>query len=222
MFKLIIGNKNYSSWSLRPWFLLRQADIPFEEVLIPLYEQEWKAHIHKYSPTGKLPCLIDGKVVVWDSLAICEYIAEVFSGCYLLPRDAAMRAEVRAVSAEMHAGFASLRKTMPMNVRKRYPGHGRTAETMADIERIVEIWQSCRQRFADKGPFLFGELTLADAMFAPVCTRFLTYGVELPEPARSYMHFILDTPAMQTWYREALTEPYIIPSSELDDEVEAV
>ncbi|MBB5018865.1 glutathione S-transferase [Chitinivorax tropicus] len=218
MFKLVIGNKNYSSWSLRPWFLLKHADIPFEEILIPLYEIDWRKHILKYSPTGKVPCLIDGKAVVWESIAICEYVAELFPGCYLLPKDPVVRAEVRSVSAEMHAGFFNMRKTMPMNVRKRFPGHGRTPETNADIRRITEVWNSCRERFGDRGPFLFGEFTMADAMFAPVCTRFLTYGVELPEPARAYMQYMLNTPAMKEWYAAALTEPQIIAHSEVDDE----
>ena len=203
---LVIGNKNYSSWSLRPWLLLRQAGIPFEEVRIPLYAPGSTEALATWSPSGKVPALHDGDLRVWDSLAICEYLAERFPDKQLWPADAAARAVARSVSAEMHSGFAGLRENMVMNIRGRYPGKGRTPECLADIERIVAIWTDCRAQFGGGGDFLFGRFGIADAMFAPVVLRFQTYGVALEGTARDYAEAILALPALQAWMADALAE----------------
>jgi len=204
MLKLVIGDYNISSWSLRPWITLKQAGLPFECVVIHLGEAGAKAEIFKHSPSGKVPCLIDGETVVWDSLAICEYIAEKIP--VLWPAHRNVRAEVRSISAEMHSGFAAMRKSMPMDVRASKPYGRRTAEVQHDIDRIVAIWESCRSRFAESGPFLFGRFSVADAMFSPVVWRFLTYGVELPPASRAWVESMRDLPAMQEWYAAAQAE----------------
>lgn len=213
MFKLIIGNKNYSSWSLRPWFLLRQAGIPFEEIVIPLYQPDSKPHILQHSPSGKVPCLLDGELAVWDSLAIAEYVAERFPAFNLWPQDVAQRAEARAISAEMHAGFTALRTHFGMNLRYHHVTPV-PADVAPDIARIVAIWRSCRQRFASQGPFLFGQFSIADAMFAPVCARFHSYGVSLPADCAAYMQHVLGLPAICEWYAAAGAEPWVIEKFE--------
>lgn len=204
MLKIIIGDRNYSSWSLRPWLALKQSGLPFEEVLIRLRESNTRTEIFKYSPSGKIPCLIDGETVVWDSLAICEYIAEKSPGMW--PADSKSRAEARSIAAEMHSGFGALRHSMPMEIHASKPFDGRSAEVEADIARIVAIWESCRQRFAAGGPFLFGRFTVVDAMFAPVVWRFLTYAVELPPASRAWVETMCALPAMQEWQAAALAE----------------
>lgn len=204
MLKLVIGNRNYSSWSLRPWLAMHQAGIPFEEIYIPLRESGTKVEIYKYSPSGKVPCMIDGDVVVWDSLAICEYIAETTPA--LWPADRQMRAEARSLSAEMHSGFGALRRSMPMDIHASKPHEERSGEVTADIVRIVSIWESCRSRFAQKGSFLFGEFSIADAMFAPIVWRFLTYAVELPPASKTWVETMCSLPAMQSWRAAALAE----------------
>lgn len=205
MLKLVIGDRNYSSWSLRPWLTLKQAGLPFEEVFIRLREPGTRAEIFKYSPTGKVPCLIDGKTTVWDSLAICEYLAEIAPA--LWPADREARAEARSVCAEMHAGFGALRQNMPMEIHASRPFQGRTIEVEADIARIATIWESCRARFGKRGPFLFGHFTVADAMYAPVVWRFLTYAVELPPLAQAWVDTMVALPAMQEWRAGAIAEP---------------
>ena len=203
---LAIGNKNYSSWSLRPWLMLRQAGIPFEEVRIPLHQPESAAALAAWSPSGKVPALHDGDIRVWDSLAICEYLHERFPEQVLWPADAAARAVARSVSAEMHAGFGALRQHMSMNIRARYPGKGRTPECLADIGRIVSIWTDCRARFGRGGDFLFGRFGIADAMYAPVALRFQTYGVALAGAARDYADALLALPSLQAWVADAVAE----------------
>lgn len=203
---LVIGNKNYSSWSLRPWLVLRQAGIPFEEVRIPLWQPESATLLATWSPSGKVPALHDGDIRVWDSLAICEYLNERFPEQGLWPADAAARAVARSVSAEMHAGFDALRQNMVMNIRARYPGKGRTPECLADIDRIVAIWTDCRARFGSDGDFLFGRFGIADAMFAPVVLRFQTYDVALEGAARAYADAVLALPALQAWVADAMAE----------------
>jgi len=205
-FILVIGNKNYSSWSLRPWLVLRQAGIPFEEVRIPLYVPGSEPELTKWSPSGKVPALHDGDIRVRDSLAICETLAERFPEHALWPADAAARAVARSVSAEMHAGFGALREHMSMNIRARYPGRGRTPECLADIGRILAIWTDCRARYGHGGDFLFGRFGIADAMFAPVVLRFETYGVALTGAARDYADAILALPALQAWVADAVAE----------------
>jgi glutathione S-transferase len=204
MLKLVIGDRNYSSWSLRPWLAIKQTGVPFEEIFIPLGGARSKAEILRYSPSGKVPCLIDGETVIWDSLAICEYMAEEFPS--LWPADRKSRAEARSISAEMHSGFGPLRHSMPMEIHASKPYDGRTAEVDADIVRIISIWESCRSRFADNGPFLFGGFTIADTMFAPVVWRFLTYAVELPPASRAWVEAMCALPAMQEWRAGALAE----------------
>ncbi|KAB2319672.1 glutathione S-transferase family protein [Betaproteobacteria bacterium SCN1] len=216
MLTLAIGNKNYSSWSLRPWLVLRQAGIPFEEVRIPLYCPESDAALAKWSPSGKVPALHDGTATMWDSLAICETLAERFPEKRLWPADAAARATARAVSAEMHAGFAALRTHMSMNIRARRPGQGRTPECLADIGRIVAIWTTCRTRYGADGAFLFGDFSIADAMYAPVVLRFQTYGVALNGAAKSYAETILALPALQAWVADAIAESERIAQFEQD------
>ena len=204
MLKLVIGNHNYSSWSLRPWLVMKQAGIPFEEICIRLRESGTKAEILKYSPSGKVPCLIGEGMVAWDSLGICEYLAEKSPS--LWPADPNSRAEARCVSAEMHAGFGSLRHSMPMEIHASKPYAERTPEVAIDIARIISIWESCRQRYAQSGPFLFGSFSVADAMFAPVVWRFLTYAVELPAASREWVETMCALPAMQEWRNAALAE----------------
>ncbi|MGA9165484.1 MAG: glutathione S-transferase family protein [Thiobacillus sp.] len=214
---LVIGNKNYSSWSLRPWLVLRQAGIPFEEVRIPLYRPESAAALAAWSPSGKVPALHDADIRVWDSLAICEYLAERFPEHHLWPADAAARAVARSVSAEMHAGFDALRQNMVMNIRGRYPDKGRTPECLADIERILAIWTDCRARFGSGGDFLFGRFGIADAMFAPVVLRFQTYGLALAGAARDYADAILALPALQAWVADAEVEAERIEKFDLHE-----
>lgn len=212
---LVIGNKAYSSWSLRPWLLMRHADIDFEEVRLPLYTETWNSNISRYSPSGKVPALIDGEVRIWDSLAICEYLAERHRGKQLWPQDTAARALARAVSAEMHSGFRDLRTSMGMNVRRSLPGLGRTPEAMRDVARVEAIWNDCRARFGQPGEFLFGNFSIADAMFAPVASRFRTYAVELDPVCRAYVETIHSLPAMQRWIAEAGAETEVIARYEL-------
>lgn len=212
--KLVIGNKNYSSWSLRPWLLMRVLDLPFEEEIIPLYQPDSKAQLLARAPSGKVPALHDGELVIWDSLAITEYLAEQYPGVAVWPHDAEPRAIARCVSAEMHAGFAALRNQMPMNCRGSYPGKGQTPEVMADVARILELWQDCRARYGLEGPYLFGEFCAADAFFAPVVTRFVTYGVTVPNSCRDYMAAVRELPALRDWYAAAVLEPGRIAVSE--------
>ncbi|MGH8688779.1 MAG: glutathione S-transferase family protein [Burkholderiales bacterium] len=204
---LVVGNKNYSSWSLRAWLAMKVLDIAFEERRIALYQSQSRPELHKYSPAGKVPCLVDGEVTVWDSLAILEYLAERWPG--LWPADAAGRARARSISAEMHSGFPNLRQHMCMNIRRQIPGKGRTPEVLAEIARIVAIWGAAR------GPFLFGGFGAADAMYAPVVLRFRTYAVDLPPACRAYADRVLALPALQAWMRDAETEDETLPQFEL-------
>jgi glutathione S-transferase len=203
---LVIGNRNYSSWSLRPWLAMKVLGLPFEEQRIPLYGPDSRRALQQYSPAGKVPCLVDGELRVWDSLAILEYLAERHPG--LWPAERSLRARARSVSAEMHAGFPSLRQHMSMNIRKRHPGKGRTPEVLAEIARIVDIWGEAR------GPFLFGPFCAADAMYAPVVLRFRTYEVELPPVCRAYAERVLALPALQEWMRDAERETESLPQFE--------
>lgn len=210
---LLIGNKNYSSWSLRPWLLMKQAGIDFDERVIPLYSDDSRQAILRHSPSGKLPCLIESDLKVWDSLAICETIAERLP--HLWPSDAAARAHARALSAEMHAGFTALRTRLPMNIRANLAGKRIEIDAERDIARIVEGWAECRGRHGDKGPFLFGAFGVADAMFAPVCFRFHIYGVPLPDTAAQYRDTLLALPAMKQWAADARGEPWSLPQFEV-------
>jgi glutathione S-transferase len=212
---IYLGNKNYSSWSLRPWLVLKHTTVAFEAVVIPLYEPGSRETVLKYSPSGRVPALRHGSVTVWDSLAICEYLADSFPTFELWPKDPAARALARAVSAEMHAGFAAMREHLPMNVRSSFPRRGVTPEVQADINRIMAIWRDCRVRFgAGRGDFLFGGFTIADAMFAPVVTRFRTYKIDLEPGAEAYCDAVMALPAMQEWIAAAKNEPMIVEAFE--------
>ena len=202
---LVIGNYNYSSWSLRAWLAMKVFAFPFDAIRIPLYGPGAKQEILKHSPAGKVPTLKDGGIVVWDSLAIMEYLAE--KNPKVWPAAPAERARARSVSAEMHSGFPSLRHHMSMNVRKRYPGKGRTPETLEEIRRIEAIWSQA------KGPFLFGPFSAADAMYAPVALRFRTYEVQVSN--RAYMEAVLALPAMQEWIAAAEREVESIPQFDM-------
>jgi glutathione S-transferase len=213
--KLVIGNKNYSSWSLRPWLLIEHFAIPCEEVRIPLYRPGAREEILRFSPSGHVPVLIDGAVTVWDSLAICEYVAELPAARGAWPEDRIRRARARSIAAEMHSGFGALRNTLPMNVRARGRQVPPTPEVTDDVARIVEIWRSCRAASAGDGPWLFGGFGIADAMFAPVAFRFRTYGVACEDAAGEYLATLLTHPAMQRWAAAAATESEVIESSEV-------
>lgn len=211
---LVLGNKAYSSWSMRPWIALKQAGIPFEEIVIPIYIEGSSEELHKHSPAGKVPILKDGDLTVWDSLAIIEYSAEKFPEAGLWPKDVAARALARSISAEMHSGFVPLRKLCTMNVRKHYPGFELTDEVRDNVRRIEEIWADTRARYGQGGPFLFGTWTAADAMYAPVVTRFKTYDVKLSKTAQAYCDAVLALPAMKEWYAAGAAEEWVLPQYE--------
>ena len=212
---IYLGNKNYASWSLRAWLALKHAAAEFDEVVIPLYQPGSRQTVMQYSPSGRVPALRHGDLTIWDSFAICEYLAEIFPDVGLWPSDPAARAVARAVSAEMHAGFAAMRQEMPMNIRSSFPGRPLTSEAQADINRVMAIWRDCRTRFGDaRGDFLFGSFTIADAMYAPVVTRFRTYKIDLEREAEAYCAAILALPAMQEWVVAARNEPMIVEAYE--------
>jgi len=213
-YTLVIGNKNYSSWSLRPWVLLRQAGIAFDEVLLKFHSAEWDRNIARYSPAGLVPVLWVDQQPVWDTLAICEAVAELHPEKKLWPADRRARQVARSISAEMHAGFRALRGAMPMNIRSAYPGKGMTPEVRRDIGRITAIWEQCRRDHGAGGELLFGHFTAADAFYAPVVSRFQTYAVELPPVARAYADAVLRLPAMQDWTAAALQETEFVAEDE--------
>jgi glutathione S-transferase len=206
--KLVIGNKNYSSWSMRPWLALRANDIAFEEIFIPLYTDDKadKERILSFSRAGKVPALIDGEVTVWDSLAIIEYVAERFPDARLWPEDREMRAHARSISAEMHSGFLPLRNECGMNLHRPIRPIALSADARANVARIEEIWIDCRQRYGKLGPFLFGAFGAADAMFAPVVHRFRTYAIDVLPEAKTYMDTMMALPAFDEWTKAGLAE----------------
>ena len=210
---LVIGNKNYSSWSLRPWMLLKHLGLQFEEVLIPLDTPEFKDEVEKYGPSGRVPVLRHGTHCIWESLAICEYVAELSSRGW--PEERHARAIARSVCAEMHSGFVNLRMEWPMNARARNRRTPLTPGLEADIDRVDEIWVDCRRRFGAGGPWLFGEYSIADAMYAPVVLRFKTYGAGVSETARWYLATALEDPAMQEWVQSAQGEPWKLAACEI-------
>ena len=202
---LVIGDRNFSSWSLRPWLLMRVAGIAFNEEQVRLRQPDSKQNILRHSPSGKAPVLKDGGLVIWDSLAIAEYLAERFPEKSLWPGEVSARAHARAIAAEMHSGFQALRTHLPMDILGNYPGKGVEEEGVAtDVARVQEIWRECRHMHAAKGPFLFGAFSIADAMFAPVVTRFSTYGVHRDPVCQNYMDAVANLPAMLEW-REGCT-----------------
>jgi glutathione S-transferase len=205
---LYVGNKNYSSWSLRPYLMLAATGAPFRDQVIQLSVPTSKAEILKVNPAGRVPVLHHGDVIVWDSLAIGEYLHELFPAANLWPADRVARARARSISAEMHSGFAALREAMPMDIRNRLPRRGRTPGALADTVRVLAIWRECLK--TSGGPFLFGHFTIADAMFAPVTTRFTTYGVDLDDVCQAYVDAVAALPAMKAWTEAGTAEPWTI------------
>jgi len=216
MLKLVIGNKNYSSWSMRPWLALRANDIPFEEVFIPLYTDNKadKDRILSFSRSGKVPSLVDGDITVWDSLAIIEYLAERFPEARLWPQDRAARAHARSISAEMHSGFLPLRNECGMNLHRPVGAVTLSEDARANIVRIEEIWTDCRTRYGRGGPFLFGAFTAADAMYAPVVHRFRTYAIKVGPLAQAYVETMMALPAFAEWTKAGLAETLLIEKFE--------
>lgn len=213
---LIIGNKNYSSWSMRPWLAMKTAGIAFDETVISLDAPDFKARVARHSGTGKVPVLIDGDVEVWESLAILEYLADKFPDRGLWPADAKARAHARAVASEMHAGFVPLRRHLPMNIWRPVMKRDLTPEAAGNVQRIDAMWSDCRARFGRGGPFLYGAFTAADAMYAPVVSRFVTYAVDVGAPARAYMEAVVALPAWREWTAAAIEETRVLPEDEPD------
>jgi glutathione S-transferase len=211
---LIIGNKNYSSWSFRPWIAMKVAGIAFEDRVVPLYEPGSREQILQYSPTGKVPVLVDGNQCVWESLAILEYLAEKFPKQKLWPDDLRARAHARIVATEMHAGFQPLRKSCPMNLWLPVKPRPQSEEVMANVRRIEFLWADCRARFGRDGPFLFGAFGAADAMYAPVVSRLHSYGLTVSEATRNYMDAVMALPAWAEWRTAALKENWILKDDE--------
>jgi len=215
---LVVGNKNYSSWSMRPWMALKAAGIAFDEVVLPLYTDNPadKQRILDYSPAGKVPILVDGAVTVWDSLAILEYLAEKFPEKGIWPKDAAVRAHARSISAEMHSGFMALRGECSMNIRRPPQHRALSADAKANAARVREIWSTCRGKYGQGGQFLFGAFSGADAMYAPIVHRFRTYGVEADGAAADYMRAMQAHPAFEEWSAGALKETWAIEKFDND------
>ena len=211
---LTIANKLYSSWSLRPWMLMTALGIPFEETVIAMYQPDSKARMLDVSPTGKVPCLTDGDVKIWESLAIVEYLHEKFPDKRVWPREAKARAHARAMASEMHAGFQALRSACPMNLGKRFAPRDLGSDVDDNVRRLQGMWSDCRRRFKGAGEFLFGDFCAADAMFAPVVTRLDTYQIPVATETRQYMNAVLAHPAFAAWRRQALAEPWSLPHYE--------
>jgi glutathione S-transferase len=214
--KLVIGNKNYSSWSFRPWIAMKVAGIPFDEEVISLYVESSREKILKHSPGGKVPILIDGDTHVWESLAILEYLAEKFPDAGLWPADRRARAHARAISTEMHAGFAALREECGMSFWRPPAKRTLSANAQANIARVQEIWTAARAKYGAGGAFLFGKFSVADAMYAPVVQRFIAYEIDVSAPVKAYMQAMTALPAWAEWRRAALRETWVIPKFEYD------
>jgi glutathione S-transferase len=217
--KLLIGNKCYSSWSLRAWLLMRATGIAFTEQLVLLDEPGFKEAIFAAAPGsgGTVPTLVDGEIAVWETLAICEYLHDTQPQAGIWPRDKAARAHARAISSEMHAGFMALRSACPMNLGKRFATRDRGPGVARDVERLTGLWRQARERFGAGGPFLYGEFSAADAMFAPVVTRLDTYGIAVDPVSQDYMQAVLALPAYREWLTAALAEPWIVAQDEVDE-----
>jgi glutathione S-transferase len=214
--KLIIGNKNYSSWSLRPWLAMKVANIPFEEEVISLDASDFKTRVSALSGSGKVPVLADQDTHVWESLAILEYLAERFSEAKLWPGEPVTRAKARAIAAEMHASFVPLRRHLPMNMRRPVSRRELNVEVQTNVQRIEAIWTDCRTKFAARGAFLFGAFGAADAMYAPVVSRFHTYDVTVGALCRAYMEAVMALPGWREWRAAALAEAWVLPEDEVD------
>ena len=217
MLKLIIGNRAYSSWSMRGWLALKQSGEEFEELVVPMFDAEWdqRREGDEFAPSlGKVPILWDGDCVVWDSLAIIEFLADRVGRERFWPADAAARGMARSMAAEMHSSFANLRRELPMNVRKSFPPKELSDAVKGDINRILQLWAQARARFGGTGDFLFGDYCAADIMYAPVVTRFITYGVPVPPFAALYVKAVLSQPAVGEWIDQAQDEPWVIEQYE--------
>ncbi len=221
MRKLVIGNKCYSSWSLRPWLLLKHLHADFDEVVVPLDTPEFKTELAKYGGAGKVPLLVDGETVVWESISIMDYVADAWN-VPVWPRDIAARTLARSMVCEMHAGFTALRSACPMNLGKRYAARDRGAALAADVARIEELFRMARGRFGGSGPFLFGTFSAADAMYAPIVTRLNTYAIPVAEDTRAYMDTILTLPAFKRWLSDALNEPWVVDADEVAEQPIAI
>lgn len=206
-FTLVIGNRTTSSWSLRGWLAMKRTGADFDEIMVWFKRPETRAQIEAHSPSGLVPVLKHGDRVIWETLAIIEYLAELYPEAGLWPADSAARAHARTISAEMHAGFGALRNHMPMDLQNEFPGEGIGEGVAGNIKRICEIWRDTRQRFGTGGDFLCGGFCAADIMFAPVVTRFRTFGVELDPAAQAYADAVLDQPLMREWIEGAVCEP---------------
>ena len=212
---LIIGNKNYSSWSLRPWLLLKEKNITFSETKISLYEEKSKERLLKLSPSGKVPAFKHDENLVWDSLSICEYISELYPEANCWPTDSIQRSLARSISNEMHSGFFSIRNSLPMNCRAKTKFNNITKELQSDINRVCEVWRLCRDKHSTSGEYLFGGFTIADAMYAPIVLRFSSYEIEVGETEREYMNHVLTNSNLKEWIAEGVVEKEIIEESEL-------
>jgi len=213
---LIIGNKNYSSWSMRPWLAMTAGGLSFRETVILLDQPDTAQRIREHNRAGKVPVLHHGDITVWESLAIIEYVAEAFPAAGVWPKSAKARAVARAVSSEMHAGFAALRRTCPMNLRRPKKAVPMDDAAKADVAAIQALWRTCRKEFGQEGPFLFGAFSGADAMYAPVVTRFDTYDIQVDDDTREYMNAVSSLPAFQAWRKAGLEEVWRVPSDETD------
>ena len=213
---LIIANKNYSSWSLRPWLAMKVAGLAFEETLISLDAADFKVRVNAFGGAGRVPMLIDGEIRVWESLAILEYLAEKFPAAGLWPKDERPRAHARAVAAEMHSGLLPLRRHLPMNIRRPVKPRALDEAVAVNVARVEAIWSDCRAQFGSGGPFLYGRFGAADAMYAPVVWRFHTYAVEVSAVARAYMNAVMALPASVEWREAARRESWVLPHDEVD------
>ena len=220
MFKLIIGNRAYSSWSMRGWLAAKQSGDEFEELVVPMFDAEWEQRREgdEFAPSlGKVPILWDGEIVVWDSLAIIEFLADRYGQALYWPEDESARAVARSMSAEMHSGFSNLRRELPMNVRKSFPPIELSDAVREEIDRIMQLWAQARARFGGTGDFLFGDWCAADIMYAPVVTRLITYGVAVPSFAAVYMKAVLSHPDVAEWIDKAQDEPWVIEEYEVGE-----
>ncbi len=221
--KLIIANKVHSSWSMRPWLVLKHFGIPFDEVLVPFGptfdDPEWKAVVSQFTPAGKVPALVDDKIQVWETLAIIEYTADIHPELAIWPKEIAARAMARAISSEMHAGFGALRNACPMNLGKKHAAKDRGPAVAADVARVCKIWKAARDQFGAGGPYLFGNFSAADAMYAPLVTRLVTYNIAVDAASQKYIEAIYDLPAFKEWRKSALSERWIVPLDEADEPV---
>ncbi len=217
MLKLFIGNKAYSSWSLRGWLAVKQSGLPFEEITVPMFGEEWDRRNagDEFAPSGgKVPILWDSQTVIWDSLAIVEYLADKTDRARYWPEEEAARGMARSMAAEMHSSYPNLRRECPMNVRKVFPARKLSDDTLTEIKRILELWAEARARHGSGGPYLFGTFGAADIMFAPVVTRFVTHSITVPNFAQSYVMAILSNPWMVEWITSAQDEPWVIENYE--------